>query len=36
MSLDNLVGRSLEKIEPDAAVIQRLVPKTDLMQHIKP
>jgi len=25
MSLDNLVGRSLEKIEPNAAVIQRLL-----------
>ncbi len=24
MSLDNLVGRSLEKIEPDAFVIKRL------------
>ncbi len=25
MSLDNLVGRSLEKVEPDASVIKRLI-----------
>lgn len=25
MSLDNLVGRSLEKVEPDEAIIQRLL-----------
>lgn len=25
MSLDNLVGRSLEKIEPDPFIIQRLL-----------